>query len=225
MSESTLKEAKEKFCSFSRRANSSGITNLDLLNISLLGELRGKQYEHTTSLNACKFMIVTLSVLSLLLTSTFTLIWAFEWPVTKFDILNACFSSLEMDIAEEMCIIPNHDVFQHVLRKPLDCAFCKDISNVAKVSNLRQQIFIDKFAYSGRPVIIEDATADWTASAVFNFQFFKELYSENNLLLHQTTPSCQFFPYKTNFGSLADLFNSSYADPNHTNSKPWYVGW
>ena len=79
-----------------------------------------------------------------------------------------------------------------------------------------------RYAYSGRPVVITDATANWTATKHFSFDFFKELYQEQE----HDQANCHFFPYKTEFRSLREVFDM---DPNRANlqagTKPWYVGW
>lgn len=53
----------------------------------------------------------------------------------------------------------------------------------------------------------------------FSYSFFKNLY------LGQSA-NCQFFPYKTEFKNLQDVFNMS---DNRALLKPgtdpWYVGW
>lgn len=80
-------------------------------------------------------------------------------------------------------------------------------------------LFVISYAYSGKPVVINDAMANWTAPEVFSFSFFKSLY-------HGEMANCQFFPYKTEFQSLQDVFDMS-ADRAmmEKGTKPWYVGW
>lgn len=79
--------------------------------------------------------------------------------------------------------------------------------------------FANSYAYSGKPVVITDAMMNWTAPKVFSFSFLKTLY-------HGEDANCQFFPYKTEFHSLQDVFDMS--DSRATmakGTKPWYVGW
>ncbi|XP_037076773.1 uncharacterized protein LOC119097936 [Pollicipes pollicipes] len=105
---------------------------------------------------------------------------------------------------------------------------CSDVLDVDRVSNITPQEFELKYAYSGRPVIITDGTANWTAPAVFNFQFFKELYAESSgrLAADSTERGCQFFPYKTDFDGLSDVFSMSAARANmQKGEEPWYIGW
>lgn len=80
-------------------------------------------------------------------------------------------------------------------------------------------LLVISYAYSGKPVVISDAMANWTAPMVFSFSFFKTLYDGEEA-------SCQFFPYKTEFRSLQDVFDMS-ADRAmmEKGTAPWYVGW
>lgn len=54
-----------------------------------------------------------------------------------------------------------------VFRPPESCDYCKDITSIPRLSNLLPEEFEAEFAYSGRPVIISDATTNWTALEVF----------------------------------------------------------
>lgn len=76
------------------------------------------------------------------------------------------------------------------------------------------------------PVLIKDATQNWTAMRNFSFDFFKNLYTTTKDALTVIEEECQFFPYKTEFDTLADVFNMSAKRANFTpGEKPWYVGW
>lgn len=60
---------------------------------------------------------------------------------------------------------------------------------------------------------------NWTATTVFSFTFFKSLYDGEDA-------NCQFFPYKTEFKSLQDVFDMSASRSLlEKGTKPWYVGW
>ncbi|CAL7940419.1 unnamed protein product [Xylocopa violacea] len=77
----------------------------------------------------------------------------------------------------------------------------------------------NSYAYSGRPVVVTDAMANWTATTKFSFAFFKSLYDGEDA-------NCQFFPYKTEFKSLQDVFEMSESRASlEEGTKPWYVGW
>lgn len=81
-------------------------------------------------------------------------------------------------------------------------------------------LFEFSYAYTGRPVVVVNATSTFNQQVRFGFELFKNL--SNNKLL---TP-CQFFPYKTEFNTLEEalamderraVMASGYA--------PWYIGW
>jgi hypothetical protein len=68
---------------------------------------------------------------------------------------------------------------------------------------------------------VTDAMSNWTALESFSFEFFKELYADSTAQYN-----CQFFPYETEFTSLAQVFNmSSHRASLKLGAKPWYVGW
>ena len=104
------------------------------------------------------------------------------------------------------------------------------------------------------PVVVTDATQNWTAMQEMDFEFLKELYHEaeerdyrrrqkqvekntNGSKMLNTFSSivetdeqrseqkiaCQFFPYKTKFKSLYEVFEMEVHDERW--NKPWYVGW
>ena len=109
-------------------------------------------------------------------------------------------------------------------RPPEACDYCKDIDSVPRLSNLHPDEFEAEFAYSGRPVVVTDATTNWTALEVaskyikscskniskilikvFNFWYFKNVYEMQDQ--RKKTLKCQFFPYKTAFKNLFEAFN------------------
>ena len=65
---------------------------------------------------------------------------------------------------------------------------------------------------------------NWTAQHVFSFGFFKEIYSQGNW---KSQLNCQFFPYKTHFTHLNEVFDAIGNESDFLNdgTEPWYVGW
>ena len=64
-------------------------------------------------------------------------------------------------------------------------------------------IFLNKYAYSGRPLLIKNAARNWKAMETFNFEFFKDLYAglPNTPVLYNRvgvydSKDCQFFAWK-----------------------------
>lgn len=84
---------------------------------------------------------------------------------------------------------------------------------------IKKIYFFNRFAYTGRPVVIIDGATNWTAMEMFSFEFFKKLYQKQRV-------NCQFFPYQTEFNNLQELFNMS-AERSllKIGTEPWYVGW
>ena len=149
-----------------------------------------------------------------------------EWPVSRKTLFSWYFKVVDLDLTSSECAVPFHDGVLDLARPPLDCSFCRGITKVHRVSNISPEEFEKKYAYSGQPVIITDATKNWTALSTFSFKFFKEIYSKESPALANVESNCQFFPYKTNFGNLREVFEM---DENRANlkegAKPWYIGW
>ncbi|XP_066289252.1 bifunctional arginine demethylase and lysyl-hydroxylase JMJD6-like [Branchiostoma lanceolatum] len=111
-------------------------------------------------------------------------------------------------------------------RPPVNCQICADIQEVDRVRNLKPDEFIARYAYTSRPVIVEDGAQNWTASEYFSFGYFKSVYKPDSPALLNEENKCQFFPYKTNFASLGEVFNMSEERANlEDGSEPWYIGW
>ncbi|XP_034943563.1 uncharacterized protein [Chelonus insularis] len=119
----------------------------------------------------------------------------------------------------QKCLIDSPDIFRKIFRPAEDCSMCLGVQQVEKISNIDPDVFEERYAYSGMPVVITDATKNWTASKVFSFQFFKALYQGRD-------GDCQFFPYQTGFKSLQDVFNMSQNRAMlKADTEAWYVGW
>ncbi|KAK3579474.1 hypothetical protein CHS0354_028283 [Potamilus streckersoni] len=127
---------------------------------------------------------------------------------------------------EWRCVIDNNGFVVEIARPPLNCDVCRDLYTFPVEKEISQERFLDKYAYTSVPVLIKDATKNWTAMSTFSYDFFKELYSNTNGSLKLVEEECQFFPYKTEFDTLADVFNISVArarfEPGERN---WYIGW
>lgn len=55
----------------------------------------------------------------------------------------------------------------------------------------------------------------------FSFDFFKDLYNTTNPYKENDSLGCQFFPYKTNFKNLQQVFRMNMKQLGSS----WYVGW
>lgn len=129
------------------------------------------------------------------------------------------------DPTEVSCLVENTESMQDIFRPPVDCSMCVNITEIVKVANLTKEEFAKKYAYSGQPVVITDGTANWTAPGVFSFDYFKKLYAPKSVALASVERDCQFFPYRTNFTSLGQVFRMPKRRAELRNGKPWYVGW
>lgn len=110
-----------------------------------------------------------------------------------------------------------------IFRKPENCDICKNVQKINKVSNITPEEFEIKYIVKSEPVVIKDAAKNWSAMKVFSFEFFKNLYEAND---YEGEDNCQFFPYKTEFNSLREVFNMSAERSNlKDGTLPWYVGW
>lgn len=113
----------------------------------------------------------------------------------------------------------------HEIMGPLiDCNFCKGIDHAPRLSNLSQVEFIQKYGFSGQPIIVTDATSSWKAMSVFSYDFFKQLYMSRPGSLDNDTESGQFFQYSSNIRNLQELFSMSEDSVKFKNER-WYIGW
>ncbi|KAH9515529.1 hypothetical protein Btru_011342 [Bulinus truncatus] len=153
-------------------------------------------------------------------------VWTTEWPVSRNTIASAVWrmKGIEPEEAQiEQCIIPLSQSTMALMRPPIDCGFCAGVSSVDRVTNLSIEEFSAKYAYTGRPVVVMDAASNWSAIKVFSFEFFRDLYGPFSPV---TAVSCQFFPFKTEFKNLSQVFQMDEDRSNQRRgAKPWYIGW
>lgn len=123
------------------------------------------------------------------------------------------------------CLISMPNTLSHAFRKPEACDFCENVTEIVRVANIASNEFERDFAYKARPIIVTDATVNWTASKVFDFWYFQRLYrtaaesSEDEM-------NCQFFPYKTEFNTLQEALSIPDERVNYEDGTlPWYFGW
>ncbi len=45
-------------------------------------------------------------------------------------------------------------------------------------SDLSSEVFSEKYAHRGQPLVVVNATADWPAMETFGFEFFRDLYED-----------------------------------------------
>lgn len=125
----------------------------------------------------------------------------------------------------ENCVISMPNALSQAFRKPENCDFCQSISEIARVANISSIDFEQNFAYNAWPVIVTDATLNWTALNIFNFWYFQRLYRFANDSSNDEM-NCQFFPYNTEFKTLQEALSIPNERVNYEHgTRPWYFGW
>ncbi|XP_054720338.1 uncharacterized protein LOC129229979 [Uloborus diversus] len=124
------------------------------------------------------------------------------------------------------CIIENNYFIMEMTRPITDCNICKNIDSFSILENVTKQQF-SKYAYLGHPLLIKGGCSNWSALEVFNYDFFKELYSSTKGAFESVEVECQFFPFRTTFLSLQEVFNmpESRAKMTTPDEETWYIGW
>ncbi|XP_018566497.1 bifunctional arginine demethylase and lysyl-hydroxylase JMJD6-B [Anoplophora glabripennis] len=195
-----MNKVEERLNSILRKAeNSSEITTSHFSKLDVTNKLVTFSF---FDLNQCK---IKFSVLVLVLGHL----------LYKSDIFNSsdeCFLEMPSDASK-------------IFREPESCDICNNIDQVDKVVNISALDFYEKYARMAKPLVVNDGAVSWPAIKVFDFEFFKDLY--NSIDTKQNSRrNCQFFPYKTEFKSLEEVFEMkierSILAPGE---KSWYVGW
>lgn len=83
-----------------------------------------------------------------------------------------------------------------VFRHSENCNICRSVDKIDQVSGIDPLDFDRFYASTGRPVVVEDGTKNWTAMETFTYDFFKNLYLGEGNNDRQGRSGCQFFPYK-----------------------------
>ncbi|KXJ75213.1 hypothetical protein RP20_CCG012129 [Aedes albopictus] len=120
-------------------------------------------------------------------------------------------------------LFANEDL-QKAFRPPESCNFCREVRDVSRLANVDPNEFELNYAYAGGPVIVSDATANWTATEYFDYWFFKDIYATYGK--RKKAARCQFFPYQTGFRNIHEAFDLDPARVNYEpGTEPWYFGW
>lgn len=61
------------------------------------------------------------------------------------------------------CLIEMPGAMSKAFRPPESCEFCRGVTEIKRISNITPEQFEEEYAYSGIPVIVTDATQNWTA--------------------------------------------------------------
>lgn len=124
------------------------------------------------------------------------------------------------------CAITNNYLVMEVTRPVTNCEICKNVNSFLILNNPSKELF-SKYAYTGQPMVVKGSTTHWSALKRFNFEFFKKIYTEIPDAYQSVEEECQFFPFKTKFLRLDQVFSMTQSEMNMTdpNGTPWYIGW
>ncbi|XP_076459673.1 uncharacterized protein LOC143292892 [Babylonia areolata] len=124
------------------------------------------------------------------------------------------------------CMVKKCKIGNEIFRPRVNCSMCRDIFHATEAWNLSAEEFQEKYAFSIRPVLVKEAISNWTAMSHFSFKFFQKLYRETSGSLESVKMDQMFYPYETEFVSLADALNMSDERGAYLpGQKPWYFGW
>ena len=213
--EANLKLAKEAFQRLRKRAKQLEIKGKDFKKIKSLNSLKTRSYRVLIAAVLC------VALLPLLAYKGFTALS--DESQKKFMNLFAE-KLLQIELEKETCLIPATELYLDLFRPPVDCSICEDVHTVDVVTNLTKEEFVEKYAYTGRPVLIRNGSRNWTASSYFSFEFFKNIYPKDSPILQSADRDCQFFPYRTKFESLGEVFDMPESMAK-MEGNPWYIGW
>lgn len=128
--------------------------------------------------------------------------------------------------ADERCFVENYEFLADLMRPVVNCDICRNVSSVGRVSGLSKEEFMEKYAFTGTPVVVTDAMKNWTARHHFSFDYFRNLYGKDSPNVRgEAGEECQFFPYQTKFQTLGEVFAMSKERRTGVHGKPWYIGW
>jgi len=213
--------ARIRFRRLFKKAKELSIKEEDLKSINFVNKF--KESKINIVFLALKWIVYSVILLTIISVALYFLVKKEYIPAKKLAELSTAYTGI--DLKSDQCVIPFAEIVLDVFRPPVDCSFCRGIREFDRVANLSQTDFVQKYAYSGRPVIITDATTNWTAKNEFSFDYLKSVYKKDSPVLgNDGNRECQFFPYKTKFVTVADVFKMS-KKMKDMKGDPWYIGW
>lgn len=211
-------DPKVAFAKVYEKARALGLTDKDLMKLESLEYIRTEKSKKSYG---GYFALVLLICIALV----FGVLLA-DFPVTKQTALEKLWFGSGRYVDNERCLLDFRIAILDFFRPVTNCDICRNLHEVDRVANITPEEFEAKYAYSGRPVVITDGAKNWSAPKVFSFKYFKELYPEGSPVLKNVKENCQFFPYKTSFENLGEVFQMSEERANLQDGQtPWYIGW
>lgn len=219
--------ASKKFADLKKKLLSESLTDGDLLSIKVPKDFIAVKKCNVAVTNVLKCNSKYIMCSSAIGFVIFAIILSFYGSLLQEKVSALYFALSDLDPKGEKCLLPMPDSVVDISRPPVDCSICRGMTSVDRAKNITSEEFEKYYAYSGKPVVIADAMMDWSASNVFSFDFFKSIYAEDSpVFIHSAEQNCQFFPYKTKFRNLAEVFNMSKERAElRDGSEPWYIGW
>ncbi|XP_028392449.1 uncharacterized protein LOC114517009 [Dendronephthya gigantea] len=216
--ETNIKLATEAFKRLQKRAKQLEIDRKNLRKIKSLNALKTSSYRRLIAALIC---VVTLVLLPPLTYKGFT---SLHEETQKNFMQFIADNVLYFDLEKDVCLLQAVEPYLDLFRPPVNCSICENVDTVDVVTDLSKDEFLQKYAYTGRPVLIRNGSKGWSALSHFNFEFFKNIYPKGSPVLQSEDKDCQFFPYRTSFESLGEVFNMS-KSMARMEGKPWYIGW
>ncbi|KAG8236752.1 hypothetical protein J437_LFUL015581 [Ladona fulva] len=143
---------------------------------------------------------------------------------------------LPQSFSSQRCLLQNNFFVMEATRPLTDCnKVCKGVNSVLILENTTREEF-SKIAYSSRPILVRGGAEHWPARRIFSFEFFRRLYegvgdgdivnTKRESYYQSVEEECQFFPFRTDFVSLREVFAMPQERANFSDGqKPWYIGW
>ena len=75
---------------------------------------------------------------------------------------------------------------------------CYNVTQIDVVDEqkMNEDLFMERYAYSGRPLLVKNATNEWRAMETFDFEFFRDLFEDlQSPVLENEEQDCQFFAW------------------------------
>jgi len=113
-------------------------------------------------------------------------------------------------------------------RTPVDCSMCSDVKEIESihVNDINVEMFENRFAYSGRPLVVRNASLHWKAMEELDYYWLKDAYLSDPEILDKEWDDCWFNRYKTEeFRNLRSVFKIPDWRIERDVGQPWYVGW
>ena len=75
---------------------------------------------------------------------------------------------------------------------------CQNVTKIdtIDISDIDYELFMERYAYTGRPLLVKNATYYWEAMDTFDFEFFRDLFEDlHSPVLENIDEDCQFFAW------------------------------